>query len=203
MENIWRQITSHVLKTHVSRNSTQYGIDSIPSKTPTNTAEMASNDPIASIFQKIEREKVMIKSAMAMRQSSENAVVQASIDAQIKEARRNLSYLEERLSELQMRRMGQGVDNMSLGQNGNDPRSNSFGQQGGPSRAGYDQGGYGAPAGGGGYMDQLGAGSGMMPPRPPYGAQAPGSSVPKARPNYSKLGIIPGLEGLHQVLTGT
>ena len=164
---------------------------------------MASNDPIASIFQKIEREKVMINGAMAMRQSSDNPVVQASLDAQIKEARRNLSYLEERLSELQIRRMGQGVDKMKLGQNGspNDPRSNSYSQQSGASRSGYDQGGYGAPSGGGGYMDQLGTGSGIMPPRPPYGAQAPGTVVPKARPNYSKLGSYSFRDAKHSELT--
>ena len=151
---------------------------------------MAGNDPIASIYQKIEREKVMINRAEALRRSSDNPVVQSSVDAQIKEAQRNLKYLEERLSELQMRRMGQGMENMNMNQNGGyssqDPRSNTYGQGG--SRAGYDQGGYGSPSGGGGYMDQLGAGSGMMPPRPPYGAQAPGTAIPKARPNYSKLG---------------
>ena len=150
---------------------------------------MAGNDPIASIYQKIEREKVMIHGAEALRRSSDNPVVQASVDAQIKEARRNLKYLEERLAELQTRR---GMGNMSLNQNGGyapqDPRNNSYAPGG--SRAGYDQGVYGAPSGGGGYMDQLGAGSGMMPPRPPYGAQAPGSAVPKARPNYSKLGSL-------------
>ena len=143
---------------------------------------MAGNDPIASIYQKIEREKVLINGAEAMRRSSDNPVVQASLDAQVKEARRNLSYLEERLSELQMRRMGQGVENMSLG------------QQDGPQQSAHlpprSNASYSAQAGGSVYMNQLGAGSGMMPPKPPYGAQSPGpnSAVPKARPNYSKLG---------------
>ena len=158
---------------------------------------MADHDPIAQIYQKIEREKALINAAVAMRQSS-NPVVQASLDAQIKEGRKNMSYLEERLRELQMRRMGQGMEAMSLGGNsgGHSPkvhgdysaqqqRNNSFAPAG--QRSGYDQSGYGGPRQGG-YMDQLGAGSGVMPPKPPFGPPAPGSSMPKARPNYSKLG---------------
>lgn len=158
------------------------------------------------VHRKIERERVLINAAIAMRQSS-NPQVQQSLDAQIKEGRKNIGYLEERLKEVEMRRMGQGMENMSVGSSSNggppppmhgnqhNPRNNSFGP---PNRAGNqggggymsDQGGYGNPPPRG-YQDQLSAGTGIMPPRAPYGPQAPGGAMPKARPNYSKLGGFP------------
>ena len=158
---------------------------------------MDNDELISQVFHKIEREKALIHAANAMRQSS-NPQVQHSLDAQVREGRRNIDYLEGRMRELQARR---GMENMSI-----DPRSN-----GGPappahggnispnrqmplspqsqSRGGYssNQGDYGDP-GQGGYMNQLGAGTGAMPPKAPYGPSGPGSVVPKARPNYSKLG---------------
>ncbi len=156
-----------------------------------------SDDIINQVYQKIEREKVLINAAVAMRQSS-NPQVQQSLDAQIKEGQRNIGYLEQRLQELEERRLGQGMDGMNLGSNG-DPRQPGQGNISPqnrrepygppvPSKGGYDAGGYGQPSQGGGYSDQMAAGTGMMPPRPPYGPSAPGTGVPKARPNYSKLG---------------
>ena len=152
---------------------------------------MADNDPMNSILHKIERERALINGAIHMRQSS-NPAVQQTLDVQIKEYRKNLGYLEDKLRDVQMR---QGMEGMNLGQdiNGGPPppthgnassqqkRNNTFGPASGQSQSGYGQGGY---------MDQMGAGSGMMPPKPPYGPQAPNSSMPKARPNYSKLGKI-------------
>ena len=161
---------------------------------------MDNDELISQVFHKIEREKALIHAANAMRQSS-NPQVQHSLDAQVREGRKNIDYLEERMRELQMRRVGTGMENMSI-----DPRSS-----GGPAppthggnvspnrqmplspqsqgRGGYpsNQGDYGDP-GQGGYMNQLGAGTGSMPPKPPYGPSGPGSVMPKARPNYSKLG---------------
>lgn len=158
------------------------------------------------VHRKIDREKVLINAAIAMRQSS-NPQVQQSLDAQIKEGRKNIGYLEERLKELEMRRMGQGMENLSVGSSSNggppppmhgnqqNPRNNSFGPPnpaGNQGRGGYmaDQGGYGNPPPRG-YQDQLGAGTGMRPPRAPYGPQPPVGAMPKARPNYSKLGEYP------------
>lgn len=164
------------------------------------------DDIINQIYRKIEREKVLINAANNMRQSS-NPQVQQSLDAQIKEGRKNISYLEERLNALKLQRMGQGMESMSVGSGSNggppppahggvslqqlNPRNNSFGPNA-PTQGrgrGYppDQGRYGAPPQGG-YMDQMGAGTGMMPTRPPYGPTAPDPAIPKARPNYSKLG---------------
>ena len=156
------------------------------------------------VYHKIEREKALINAANAMRQSS-NPQVQQSLDAQIKEGRKNISYLEERLRELQMRRNTQGLEGMTISNNngGLPPPAHDYAaaqirnnqSYGAPTpprkdgRGGYmaNQGGYGDPPPGG-YMDALGAGQGMMPPRAPFSPPAPGSTIPKARPNYSKLG---------------
>ena len=179
---------------------------------------MNDDNLISVVFHKIEREKALINAANAMRQSS-NPQVQSSLDAQIREGRKNISYLEGRMRELQVRQTGQGGDGASTGSgaggsgpvppaHGNlalqlqDPRSNIASGQN-QSRGGYapERGGYGDP-GSGGYMDQLGAGKGTMPSKPPYGPSAPGSAIPKARPNYSKLGKIPHLWELFlEVLT--
>lgn len=157
-----------------------------------------SDEVIHSIYQKIEREKVLINAAVAMRASS-NPQVQQSLDAQIKEGRKNLSYLEERLQELEMKRMGQNMQGMSLNQQGGQQGGQGgYGQYGNdryggaptpPPKGGYDYQGYGPSGEGRDYQDNLGGGSGMMPPRAPYGPQAPNSSMPKPRPNYSKLGV--------------
>ena len=122
------------------------------------------------------------------------------------------------MRELQMRRMGQGMEGMSMGSgsNGGPPPpahgSSSPQQRGlrnsprdGPpapppkdARGGYgDRGDYGDP-GPGGYS-QLGGGHGMMPPRAPFGPPAPSSTTPKARPNYSKLGMLAGWTGCSSI----
>ena len=161
---------------------------------------------IDQVSRKIEREKVMINAAMAMRQSS-NPQVQQSLDSQIREARKGLTYLEGKMRELQMRRMGgQGPDGPSSPRTGPVPPAHGGlapqaaglrNQREGPptpppkdGRSAYitDAGDYGNP-GGGGYMDDLSGGHGMMPPRAPFGPPAPGAQVPKARPNYTKLGV--------------
>ncbi|MCJ1358336.1 MAG: Serine/threonine kinase [Icmadophila ericetorum] len=143
---------------------------------------MDNEDLIKQVAHKIEREKALINAANAMRQSS-NPQVQQSLDAQIREGRKNIDYLEERMRELRMRRdqSSEGPRPPAHGTS-RDPRA----QQG---RGGYDQGGYGDP-GPGGYQDQMVGGSGVMPPRAPFSPTAPNSAMPKARPNYSKLDLI-------------
>lgn len=172
---------------------------------------MNDDELINQVYRKIEREKVIINAANAMRQSS-NPQVQQSLDSQVREAQKGIYYLEERMRELQLRRTGQGANPQAMGQTasreGLRPQSyegmsthqramlNS--QRGGPhappsqgSRSGYmaDGGDYGDP-GPGGYMgqDNLSGGHGMMPPRAPFGPPAPGSAMPKVRRDYTKLG---------------
>ena len=155
-------------------------------------------DVVASVAKKIERERALINAANSMRQSTNNANVHSRLDAQIRDGRRNIEYLEGRIRELQMRRAGTDMENLTL-----DP-----GRSGGPAppahgatmpgtqqrvgdtrdpRYGTDQGDYGDP-GSGGYS-QLNAGHGLMPPRAPYAPPGPAAGTPKARPNYSRLGM--------------
>ena len=162
---------------------------------------MNDDELINQVYRKIEREKVIINAANAMRQSS-NPQVQASLDSQVREARKGIDYLEERMRELQMRKSGHDP-----GRNGG-PQPPTHGgalsQQTGyqdtrrdggarqpprQDRAGYDiePGDYG-DHGPGGYTSDLAGGHGMMPPRAPFGPPAPSSTMPKPRANYSKLG---------------
>jgi classical protein kinase C len=163
---------------------------------------MADDQIIAEVYRKIEREQKLIDGANSMRQSTDNPSLQQRLDAQIREGRKNIGYLEEKMRELQLRRMGQGADQgpTSPGASGpshgarNVPQGyyqhmDQPGTPGAPhssARYGTDQAGYGDP-GPGGYS-QLSGGHGMMPPRAPFGPPPPSMGMPKARPNYSKLG---------------
>lgn len=163
---------------------------------------MNDDDLINQVYRKIEREKVLINAANNMRQSS-NPQVQQSLDSQIRESRKGIDYLEERMRELQMRRM----EAMGSGNNGG-PLPPAHGglspqhrgvrnaQRPGPppppprdggAAYGQEEGGYGDP-GNGGYMNNLSGAHGMMPPRAPFGPPGPGSIIPRTRPNYTKLG---------------
>lgn len=168
---------------------------------------MNDDELINQVYRKIEREKVLINAANAMRQNS-NPQVQASLDSQVREARKGIEYLEERMRELQMRRLeGQGARS-----NGGPPpplhghrgpsgqRGGNSSQQGGPplppkDLQGRDQQDYDDPQMGS-YtgMNDMSGGHGMMPPRAPFGPPAPESSMPKSRPNYTKLGQTSYLE---------
>lgn len=167
---------------------------------------MADTDQaIAEVYRKIEREKALINAATHMRQSTNNAAVQARVDSNIRDGRRNISYLEEKLAELQLRQQGPGESVAPAPpahggpgyQNLPDPRmqQSRYHQGGAPTpppkdEMGYfpnERGDYGDP-GPGGYSQ---GGSGVMPPRAPYGDPRPYKApMPKARPNFSKLGTV-------------
>ena len=163
---------------------------------------MNDDDLINQVYRKIEREKVLINAANNMRQSS-NPQVQQSLDSQIRESKKGIDYLEERMRELQMRRMeamGSGSNNgpQPPAHGGMSPQQRNLrnaqrmGQPTQSSRegtAGYGQEGadYGDP-GKGGYMNDISGGHGMMPPRAPFGPPGPGERTAKPRPNYTKLG---------------
>jgi hypothetical protein len=161
------------------------------------------NEALSAVYKKIEREKALINAANAMRQQTTNESVKSKLDTQVREGRRNIQYLEEKMRELQMRKMGQNMDNMHLGPGGDGgpsgrPSSGLRNDRDGPpppppkdSRAQYleqgtDRGDYGS----GDYSTGFDQNSGdMMPPRHPYAQPAPGTSgYPKQRPNFSKLG---------------
>lgn len=158
---------------------------------------MADTDnQIAEVNRKIEREKALINGATHMRQSTNNAAVQARADSNIKDGRRNIAYLEEQLRKLQIRKVNDGAPPPPAHGYGTPTtyRKPLPGQDGGPipppkGPAGYyqDSGDYGDP-GPGGYSQ---GGTGMMPPRAPYGDPRQNNApIPKARPNFSKLGMF-------------
>ncbi|EXJ84852.1 AGC/PKC protein kinase [Capronia epimyces CBS 606.96] len=166
---------------------------------------MADTDQaIAEVHRKIEREKALINAATHMRQSTSNATVQARVDSNIRDGRRNISYLEDKLQELQLRKRGGPTEDGAPappahggpGYQTSDGRGHRpYPAGGGPTPPPKDQRGYftgeradyGDP-GPGGYSQ---GGTGMMPPRAPYGDPRPyDTPIPKPRPNFSKLDLI-------------
>lgn len=156
---------------------------------------MDGDELVATVYRKIEREKALIHAASNIRQSTDNPLVQQRVDSNIRDSKKNIAYLEEKMRELQLR-MGQ-----EGGPSGQSPPHGSPTQQrfsgGGrgdgpppppPKDSSYmqgERGDYGDP-GPGGYAQ---GGTGAMPPRAPFNDPRPYSSVPKARPNFSKLGM--------------
>jgi hypothetical protein len=134
---------------------------------------------MATVYRKIEREKALINAATNMRQSTNNPLVQQRVDANIRDGRKNIAYLEGRESG------GQPGSPTTQRRSGPDygggppqppPKDGSF-MPHGPGD--YDNGGYnqGPP--------------GSMPLRAPFHDARPDAGTPKARPNFSKLGKQP------------
>jgi len=155
---------------------------------------MSDDAAIGDILRKIEREKALITAANNMRQATQNAAVSSRLESNVRDARRNIQYFEQTLQDLQSRKMGDGMNNLSLSGNGGPPPpSHSRGlsasaiPQQTPTQY-EDPGSYGNP-GPGGYS--MGGGNGLMPPRAPYAPPPPGpqSTTPRNRPNYSRLGM--------------
>jgi hypothetical protein len=160
------------------------------------------DEALSSAYKKLEREKALMNAAHAMRMQTNNEAVRSRLDAQMREGRRNIQYLEDTLRQLQARKMGQGMENLSLQGSGSaGPQARPYGSamrndRDGPptpppkdSRGDYmgqgtDRGGYGTQE-----YSQIGGHGDMMPPRHPYAPPAPGSGMPKSRPHYSKLGM--------------
>ena len=150
---------------------------------------MNEDQAMQDLHRKIEREKAIINAANQMRQATNNAQVTSRAESQIRDARRNMQYFEQTLQDLRQRKMGSDMGNMSLSGNGGPPAPPpKGGQQRGYNQQGFGQqrGDYGTP-GPGGYSER--GAPGLMPPRAPYAPPAPGDRSPKARPNYSKLGM--------------
>ncbi|TLS26530.1 hypothetical protein PpBr36_04931 [Pyricularia pennisetigena] len=155
------------------------------------------DDRIQDIYKKIEREKALINAANLMRQQTNNDAVRSKLDTQMREGRRNLEFFEGTLREMQMRSMGQGMDNLSIGGStiaasaSSSSRPRSAVEEDGPMPPPKD-GGYGASGDGYGQTQysQIGEHGDLMPPRGPFANQGPGSHMPKTRPNFTKLDLI-------------
>lgn len=156
----------------------------------------ATDDQIAEVQRKIDREKLLINGATHMRQSTNNAAVQARADSNIKDGRRNIAYLEEQLKKLQLRKVNEGAPPPPAHGYGSASTQRKPlpqpGMEAGPTpppkeRHGYypDSGEYG-DVGPGGYSQGH---ANIMPDRAPYADPRPyNAPMPKARPNFSKLG---------------
>lgn len=150
---------------------------------------MSANDDatISDLLRKIDREKMLINAANQMRQATNNSSVNSRIDSQVRDARRNLQYFEKTLQDLQTRKLGGDVSNLSLNpDNSGPPPPPAHGVPVSPTfqESPNDAGSYGSPQSGG----HSKGGSDLMPPRAPYAPPAPTSGGPKGRPTYSRLG---------------
>jgi hypothetical protein len=163
---------------------------------------MNNDEAMSNIYKKIEREKALINAANAMRQQTNNDDVRSRLDSQMREGRRNLQFFEEKLRDLQVKRLGKGVDDMSLSSSSTAAPSlrhrstdTPVATEGPPApppkdgRGGYGQGTDRASYGAGDYS-QIGGHGDMMPPRHPYAPPGPNQNMPKQRPNFTKLGML-------------
>ncbi|KAI5868700.1 hypothetical protein GGS23DRAFT_592454 [Durotheca rogersii] len=160
---------------------------------------MSDEDALSNIYKKIEREKALINAANSMRQQTNNDDVRSRLDSQMREGRRNLQFFEEKLRDLQMKRLGQGVDSMSLGSptsgvpGSSRPTSGEMGSdlEGPPLPPPKDAGGWPGDEGSYGSLSygQIGGHGDLMPPRHPFAPPGP-SSIPRPRPNFTKLDLI-------------
>jgi hypothetical protein len=144
---------------------------------------MDDDELLNSVYRKIDREKALINAATNMRQSTDNPLVQQRVDANIRDGRKNIVYLEEKVRELKLRKMAQegGVgqtpshagspieQRRSGGAVPRPPPKDFPGDYGDLGPGGYNQGGTGPL---------------------PYADARPFAPVPKARPTYSKLGTL-------------
>jgi hypothetical protein len=156
------------------------------------------DETVQSVQRKIDREKALINAANAMRQSTNNPAVISRLDGQIRDGRRNIEYFESTLRDLEMRRMGSDMDNMSLQPGQSTKATNPLTpppKDGWDGFMGQEQGGYSDPNSG---FSNLSGGQGLMPPRAPY-TSGPGAPHSK-RANYSKLGM-PSVQDSTQAAT--
>lgn len=75
-----------------------------PSNTPDPSALSQDDRVIQDIQKKINRERGIAQGATALKSSTSNPSVQQKCDANIREAQKNIEYLEERLRQLQIRK---------------------------------------------------------------------------------------------------
>src|SRR5690242_3911905 len=89
-------------------------------------------DLMSSIYRKIEREKALIQAAMSMRQSTDNASVNQSLESNIRESQKNIAYLEDQMRKVQDKHLKGGMDNLSLDAPPPPPKGDQY-RPGGPS----------------------------------------------------------------------
>ncbi|KAH7031150.1 AGC/PKC protein kinase [Microdochium trichocladiopsis] len=157
---------------------------------------MNEDEQIANIQKKVDKERVLLNAAQAMLQQTPNADVRSRLNNQMRDGRRNIQFFEEKIRDLQMKRLGHNVDNMSISSGSTAVGSGSVrpASQGGPPPPPKDAGNWGGDRGSYGsgsvQYSEIGGHGDMMPPRHPYAPPGPGAGVPKSRPNFTKLDLI-------------
>jgi hypothetical protein len=74
---------------------------------------LEDDEAIDSICKKVEREKALISAANQMKRSTNSPFVQQRLDSQIQDGRKNIAYLEEKMNQLQARKMGSSDPSLS------------------------------------------------------------------------------------------
>ncbi|EPE07001.1 protein kinase c [Ophiostoma piceae UAMH 11346] len=74
-----------------------------------------NDEAIRDIEKKIDREKGLLQGALDMSKKTSNKDVLSKLESQIIAARRNLQFYTDTLNKVKERRLGQGMENMSLG----------------------------------------------------------------------------------------
>lgn len=133
---------------------------------------MNEDEAIRDIQRKIDKERALMNAANLMRAQTDNEAVRSRIDGEIRDGRRNTQFFEERLRELQMRRLNQGVGQMGI-------RGSSDGPPPPPPKDSSSL-----------QYSQIGQHGDRMPSHGPFPAQPPGSSMPQGRANFTKLGTM-------------
>lgn len=154
---------------------------------------MNEEEAIQNIHKKIEREKALINAANAMRAQTNNEAVRSRLDSQMRDGRRNLQFFEEKLRDIQLRRVNSAMDNVSLtggpsGAAGGDGQDDAGPPPAPPPKdtsSWGDRGSYGSAE-----FSQVGQHGDLMPPRHPYAPPGPSTGIPKTRPNFTKLGVF-------------
>ncbi|PHH80131.1 hypothetical protein CDD82_1959 [Ophiocordyceps australis] len=146
---------------------------------------MNDDEAIRNIQSKIEREEALMTAAINMRSLPINEGHRSRIDSELRDSERNIKFFKERLETIKQRKMQQGMGAMSMA----DPAEGSNPPVPPPkdARAWAEQASY---AQGPVQYSQIGQHGDLIPPRHPYAPPGPGSGMPKARPNYTKLDLI-------------
>lgn len=153
---------------------------------------------MAEIYRKIDRERALMHAASTMQRATNNTTVQARADTSIRDARKNIEYLEGRLRTLQLQMQPSGPPPPQHGGHGQYLQQQERHMMGSPGPTPPPKDQNGRPYGGGdhenygdiapgGYVQ---GGTGDMPPRAPFADPRPFQPMPKARPNFSKLGMV-------------
>ncbi len=164
---------------------------------------MNEEDQIEVIYKKMDREQKLLKVAAEMRKETTDPRALEQIDTMLREGRQLLSYYEQSLREVQMRRLGQGVDNMSLGPSGGstssgpgsmrprsaDLRNEQAGPPTPPPKDAMSSWSETATMNSYTYSMNSPGPSGSQVPAP-YANSPAAASLTKTRPNFTKLGKL-------------